>query len=200
MALPSIIDVFTVVVLLIPGFIALVIFKWVSMVERKFSEFEMIVWSLFISLFIYAVFSLITGINNIDSIRDAIFLPSNLSILMGLSLVFGLAPSLVTRRVLRQRFVRGDCWNVCMNRMDKQGHYWVIVHTEKGLEYKGRTHVYGTEGENNRELVIDNPKLIIRDEKGKVIEEKPMGAEILFLQNDIKRVVFLEDLRSDKEK
>ena len=200
MALPSIIDVVTVIVLLLPGFISFVLFKWVSIVERKFSEFEMIVWSLFMSLFIYAVFSFITGINNIDSIRDSIFMPTNLAILMTLSLLFGIIPSGVTRLFLRQRVVRGDCWNVCMSRMERQQHYWVIIHTEKGLEYKGRTHVYGTEGENNRELVIEEPKLIIRDKNGKVLEEKPMGAEILFLQNDVRHIVFLEELRSDKEK
>jgi hypothetical protein len=71
--------------------------------------------------------------------------------------------------------------------------------TEKGLEYKGRTHVYGIKGENNRELVMEEPKQIFRDKNGKVIKELPMGAEILFLQNDIRHIVFLEELRSNKE-
>jgi hypothetical protein len=199
MAIPSLLDVVTVVVILLPGFISFVLFKWISIIERKFSEFEMIVWSLFMSLIIYALFSSITGINNIDSIRDSIFMPINLTIVMSLSLLFGIVPSLVTRVLFRERVTRGDCWDTCMRNMEKMKHYWVIVHTEKGLEYKGRTHVYGTEGENNRELVIEEPKLIIRDDEGKVIKELPMGAEILFLQNDIKHIVFLEKLRSDKE-
>jgi hypothetical protein len=198
MALPSIFDVVTVIVILLPGFISFVIFRWISIIERKFSEFEITVWSLFMSLVIYAIFSYITGINNIDSIRDSIFLPTNLSIVMGLSLLFGIIPSLVTRFLFRKGVTRGDCWDTCMRHMEKKKHFWVMVHTEKGLEYKGRTYLYGTEGENNRELVIEEPKLIVRDEKGKMLLEKPMGQEILFLQNDIRRVVFLEELRSEE--
>lgn len=195
MALPSLVDVVTVIVLLLPGFVSLVLFKWVSIVERKFSDFETVIWSLFLSLFVYSVFSAITGINNVDNMRDAIFLPINLFTILGLSLIFGILPGAIVRYGLRERVVRGDCWDVCMSRAENKKHLWAIVYTENGLEYKGRLHIYGIEGEHNRELVIEEPKLIKRDNNGKVLNEIQVGREILFLQNDIKRIAFLEDLR-----
>ena len=195
MALPSLADVVMVIVLLLPGFVSLVLFKWISVIERKFSDFETVVWSLFISLFIYAVFSATTGISDVDSIRDGIFLPNNLIIVLGLSLIFGFLPGAIVRYGFRKRVVRGDCWDVCMTRAESKKNPWVIVYTENGLEYKGRLHIYGTKGEYPRELVIEKPKLIQRNSEGKVLKETKMGSEILFLQKDIRRIVFLQGLR-----
>jgi len=126
MALPSLADVVVVIVLLLPGFISLVLFKWISIIETKLSDFETIVWSLFISLWIYTFFSAITGINDVDSIRDGIFLPSNLIIILGLSLLFGLLFGAVVRYSFRTRIVRGDCWDVCMARAISKKHLWVM--------------------------------------------------------------------------
>lgn len=194
MALPSLADVIMVIVLLFPGFISFIVFKWISIVERKFSDFETVVWSLFGSLLIYTVFSAITGISDIDSIRDGIFLPSNVALILGLSLLFGIIPSGIVKFSVRKRIVRGDCWDACMGRAN-QKNSWVIIHTENGLEYKGILHIYGTKGEHPRELVIEKPKLILRDNNGKVLNEVRMGREILFLQKDIRRIVFFKSLR-----
>ena len=198
MALPSLADVVVVIVLLFPGFISLVLFKWISIIERKLSDFETVIWSLFISLLIYTVFSATTGISDVDSIRDGIFLPNNLIIILGLSLTFGFLPAVIVRLGFRKRVVRGDCWDVCMARAKDKKHLWVVVYTEKGLEYKGRLHIYGTKGEHPRELVIEKPKLIKRNKEGKVLNEIKMGSEILFLQKDIRRIVFLQGLRKSQ--
>jgi len=195
MVLPSLVDVVTVIVILLPGFISLVLFKWISIIERKISEFETVVWSLFLSLLIYMIFGAATGISDFDSIRNAILLPSTLFMVLSLSLILGLLPGGIVRYALRKQTVRGDCWDVCMNRADSTNNRWVIVYTENGLEYKGRLHVYGTEGEYRRELVIEEPKLIQRTSDGKVKYEIETGKEILFLQKDIRRIVFLGELR-----
>jgi len=168
LALPSLIDVVTVIVILLPGFVSFVLFKWVSIIERKFSDFETVVWSLFVSLLIYMIFGAVTGISDFDRIRDAILLPSTLLMVLSLSLGFGFIPGGIVRYALRKRVVRGDCWDACMSRADSTNNRWVIVYTENGLEYKGRIHIYGTVGEYRRELVIEEPKLIQRNDDGKV--------------------------------
>jgi hypothetical protein len=196
--LPSLVDVFTVIVLVLPGFVSFVLFNWISIVERKFSDFEKIVGSLFMSLLIYAVFSFITGINNINTIRDLIFLPNNLAIILLLSLILGVTPGIITRYAFRQQVVRGDCWDVCMNRAIKNKNFWVLVYTELGSEYKGRLHLFGTEGEHKHEIVLEKPKLIIRNEEGKVDKEFQIGSELLFLQKDVRRIVFLDTVRQNK--
>ena len=78
MDLPSLADVILVIVLLIPGFIALSLFRWFAILERKLSDYQLIIWSLFFSLFIYAIFSWHTGISSIDSMRDSMLIPGNL--------------------------------------------------------------------------------------------------------------------------
>lgn len=199
MALPSLVDIVTVIVILLPGFLSFILFKWTSIIQRKFSDFETVVWSLFVSLLIYLIFGAITGISDFDTIRDSILLPSTLFLILTLSLSFGLIPGGIVRYAFRKRVVRGDCWDVCMSRADSTKNWWVIVYTQNGLEYKGRLHVYGTEGEYRRELVIEEPKLIQRDSDGRVKREVQAGKEILFSQQDIRRIAFLEELREPEK-
>lgn len=99
MALPSLADVIFVIVLLIPGFIALSLFRWFAILERKLSEYRLVLWSLVLSLFIYAMFGWYTGITDIDSIRDNMLMPQNLAKILALSLTFGIVPGLIVRIV-----------------------------------------------------------------------------------------------------
>lgn len=115
MALPSLGDVIFVIVLLIPGFIALRIFRWLAIFEKEMKEYQSILWSLLYSLFIYAVFSWHTGIGDIDSIRNYMLIPENLAEILVLGLTFGLISGLIVRLAFRRgTFVRGDCWEVSM--------------------------------------------------------------------------------------
>ena len=66
---------------------------------------------------------------------------------------------------------------------------YVLVYTQDGLEYKGQLHYSGGR-ETPHDLTIRHPKLIVRDEKWKVLREIRMGNEILFNEKDIKRIVF----------
>lgn len=196
MALPSLADVIFVIVLLIPGFITLSLFRWFAILERKLSEYRLILWSLVFSLIIYAVFSWHTGINDIDSIRDNMLIPENLAKILALSLTFGFVPGLIVRfgraRFRGHSVVRGDCWEACMTQASKEGS-WVIVYTEDGHEYKGILH-YNGGGGFPREISIRRPKLILRDDRWKVSKEFKMGKEILFQEDDIQRIVFFKEV------
>ena len=194
MALPSLTDIIVVIVLVSPGFISFIVFKWLSIVEKKFSELEIIIYSLIFSLLIYPIFGAITGCSDIDSLRNSIFQPNNVALIVGLGLLFGFIPGGIVRLSLRKGLIREDCWNLCMGRADKSNS-WVIVYTKDGFEYKGILHLYGTKGEHPRELVIEKPKLILRDKNGKLLNEIKTGSEILFLQEDIRRVIFFDSLR-----
>jgi hypothetical protein len=98
-ALPSLFDIFFVIVLIIPGFLA---WQWARFVcneierERKklgepekFSNFDITVYSLCFTLPIVAIFSFVTGIQSIDALRDNIFDPINLLILVILAIFCG---------------------------------------------------------------------------------------------------------------
>jgi len=191
-ALPSLADVIFVIVLLIPGFITLSLFRWLAILEKKLSEYQLILWSLVFSLFIYAIFSWHTGISDIDSIRDNILIPENLAEILALGLTFGAVPGLIARLTFRRHFVRGDCWEASMKLASKKGS-WVIVYTKDGHEYKGILH-YSGGGDSPREISIRRPKLILRDNKSKVSKEAKMGKEVLFQEKDIQRIVFFKEV------
>lgn len=194
MTLPSLGDILFVIILLIPGFIALTLFRWLVILERKLSNHMLVLWSLFFSLLIYAIFSWHTGINNIDTIRDVLLRPENLSEILLLSIIFGVAPGLIGRivRTRRGRFVRGDPWEASMRVASKKG-CWVIIYTKDGNEYKGILHYSGGKGEP-REMSIRKPKLILRDDDWKVKREIKMGKEIFFKEADLQRIVFFKEV------
>ena len=89
--LPSLIDVFFVIALLIPGFLAWQLARFVSRRKKEdFTTFDATIYSLAFSLPIIATFSFVTGIQSIDAFRDNLFNPQNLLWLLVLAVVYGL--------------------------------------------------------------------------------------------------------------
>jgi hypothetical protein len=67
---------------------------------------------------------------------------------------------------------------------------YALVYTKNGLEYKG-VPVSWTVRDTPKELLLAKPKMVIRDDNLDVIVEFEMGDSILFLKEDIARVVHL---------
>lgn len=190
MALPSLNDIVFIIVLLIPGFFTLALFRWFAVLQKKLSDFQLILGSVFLSLLIYSILGWHVGITNFAEIRDSMLLPENLLKILGLSLLLGIGPGLAVKIAFRRRHVRGDCWEASMKAARKEGS-WVIVHTSDGCEYKGILHYTGGP-EFPKEMSIRKPKLIIRDSEGYLAEEVEIGEEILFTAKDIARIVFFK--------
>ena len=192
MVLPSLADLLIIVVLLVPGFVCLFITCRIAAIRRRFSELEFTVWSLFLSLIIYVPFSLTTGINDLDQIRDKIFFPGNFVLLMVYTLLTGIVLGAILKN-FRPGMLLGDPWNIAFDRVTRRGGKFVIIYTESGLEYKGFVHLSGAE-QDSKELSIKYPKLILRDKDWNIVDEIAMGKEILFTERDIRRVLFFEKL------
>ena len=192
MALPSLNDVVFVIVMLIPGFVALVLFRWIMVLERKISDYQLVIWSVFLSLLIYGVFGWYTGISNLDDIRDSILLPENLVGILALSLFLGVVPGSILRIAFRRNIVRGDSWESAMREASKEGS-WVIIYTSDGHEYLGTLHYSGMK-DFSKEVSIRNPIQVYRDSKGNLEEKVEFGKEILFSEKDILRIVFFNEV------
>lgn len=190
MALPSLLDVITVVILVVPGFVSFVIFRALFPTKRKrFSDFELTIYSLMFTLPIIMSYSLVTGVGDIDTLRETIFSPSNLTMLLGLAFLWGLVPGGIARFLTRGEWVLGECWDVFWEELG-DGAY-VLVYTEDGREYKGWIQ-YADKNEEKSELVLGDPKLILRDSRWKVLDEIKIGHNLLFTEKDIRRVVSLK--------
>jgi len=190
--LPSLADILLVVVLLVPGFVSFIIFKKLALRQQKTTDLETTVYSLFASLMILAVFGQITNINNIDSIRDNIFIPNNLALIFVLSIIPSALFGYVSRRLFRRGYSEGDCWAKCFEATRKIGSY-VLAYTSDEKEYKGELCMAGM-AEAKREIVLNHPKIILRDPQFKILDEIEIGEVILFNEKDIRRIVFLNEI------
>jgi hypothetical protein len=189
---PSFADILLTVILLVPGFAALLITKKIAVIESKFSDFENTVISLMLSLIILIPFTSITGLTEIEKIRSNIFNPWNLVLLLALTPLAGFALGAVLKLTVRKSTVAGNLWNSALDLMT-EGTY-VLIHTTDGKEYRGSVKYYTPGINEERELIVLEPYLIIRNALTDVITvEKSMGKGILFLKDDIKRIVFYEE-------
>ena len=138
-------------------------------------------------------FGSVTGITNIDQIRDDIFVPINLSLILSLAILPSIFLGYVSRRLFRKGISEGDCWAKCFAAITKCGSY-ALVYTTDGKEYKGIVCIAGI-GENSpKEVVLNEPKIILRDENFKVLSEVANGKVMLFNENNISRIAFLNDI------
>lgn len=192
LALPSLADVILVIIIIMPGFISLCLFRWLAVYERKISNNELTLMSLVCSFFIYGIFSYLTGISDIDKFRDNIFVPHNLLLILLLGIVIGGTPGIIIRHFYRKNVLTGDCWEIAMKVASRKGS-WIIVYTDDGNEYMGTLHYSGS-GEDPREISIRNPTMIIRNNSGEIENEFEWGKEIFFTTDDIKRVVFFKEI------
>jgi hypothetical protein len=147
---------------------------------------------------IYLPFSLTTGLNNIDAIRDQIFIPGTLGILMVYTLLVAGGIGAVLKRFVRQGFELGDPWERVASSLEKHhGGYALVI--GKDSEYIGRVHIMGVE-ENHREILLKDPIWIIRNAKHDVEHQVSMGKELLFTESDIQRIVLFEEIEPESQK
>lgn len=190
MVLPSLADSILVIVLVIPGFISFYIFRQIAAIGKDYSEFELGIWSLFCTVFVLLPFAMITHLDDFDKIRDGFLQPMNLTILIGITLIEGFGAGFVAKK-FRRNHILGDPWEIAVRNYSKGGS-WVIVITKNGDEYSGAYQLAGI-ADDRREIIITQPKKILRDQNGKVIDEFDFGKVLLFTQDDIARVTFFSD-------
>ncbi len=142
----------------------------------------------------YLPFSLTTGLSNLDMIRDQIFVPSNFVLLNGYTLVLGIIAGVVLKIKFRKNVKLGSAWDNTIDRLTQlKERPFCIVYTENGLEYKGALEWAGIE-EEKKEIVIETPKLILRDKDWNIIDEIEMGKAMLFTERDIRRLLLFNDI------
>jgi len=193
-------EIIITLIFILPGFLAIFLASKIIHFEKPRSVFEHTLWSLISSIFIYIVFLLGKGIRSYESLREIVFQPETIITIIAIAFLEGIAIACLHRldpiKYLRQivqwkaeaKFTPAPyVWD---GELGRKVPLWVLVYTYKGLEYKGVV-VSWTVGETPKELLIAHPKLILRNKKWEVIDEIEMGESIIFLEEDIARVVQL---------
>lgn len=183
-------EVYLIMLLIFPGFIANSAYRKISIREKKETNFETIIWSIAFGVLTYSVIFSITGIMKLEDMIAKIYDPIFLNEIMWTPLILGVATGYIGRLFNRGNIYPKDCWILFQKKLAKRGS-WVSIYTKDGKEYKGYLNYVGRE-ESDKELIITNPKLIIRDKKYNTESEVKLGAELLFTKDDIARIVFDE--------
>jgi len=187
--LPALSDIFFVIVFLIPGFVTLNLIRNIGKYDRSLTNNETIYWSVFWNLIIMGIYNWKTDTTDLTTLTSEIFHFSNLFLLIGISLSLGVGIGVVIRYTMRSNIISEDCWELSMRSASRIGTF-VTVLTKDNDEFMGMLH-YNAGSKEPREITIRNPTKIIRSVDP--IEEE-WGKEILFLEDDIKRIVFMNEV------
>jgi len=184
-------------ILIVPGFISVNLAIHLFGTSRKFSEFEKSTWSLFLSFVIDALFLWHHKLDTIEEIRSfgVLFLElGNIIELFLISIIVGFLCALFLRtgivnifhRTLwlfseRKNYVQSP-WEISLRNAD-----WIIVTSDK-IEYFGWLAANSTH-EQKREIVLGDPEIIVRDEKGEESEAIPCGKQLIIPEEKIAQIV-----------
>lgn len=194
-ALPASSDVFFIMILILPGYFSLQIFRWLAYFRRKLSDTEILYSSLTFSIFIYIILGFFFQVSEFEAIKTKILEPQKSLLLLITTISFGFIPGLIIRIIRKyQRYIPGDSWSAIMkNAAGVKTGSWLTVYTNDFKEYNGLLHYYAAEKEK-RELSIRKPIMIIRDKDYNVNYKLELGKELYFLEKDIKRIAFSEEV------
>ena len=105
MDLPALSDIFFIIVFLIPGFVTLNLIRNIGRYDRSLSNNETIYWSVFWNLIIMGIYNWTTDTTDLTTLTSEIFLPSNLFLLIGISLSLGVGIGGGIRYTMRKNII-----------------------------------------------------------------------------------------------
>lgn len=190
MSLPSVSDLYFILIILVPGFVTLSLIRHSAIFDRTLSDNETIYWSLFCSMIIFTTYLYGKTDVTFQQLSEEFIQYENISKIIVISLVYGLVFGYFVKIAFRRSIFRDDCWELCFKNASKN-ETWLSVYTNDGEEYQGQLH-YNSGSIDPREFTIRHPHKIVRQEDQVI--EKEWGEEILFIEDDIKRVVFHREL------
>lgn len=199
-ALPSFPDIFLIILIVIPGYISVRIFRKIGGLRRIISDTELLYTSLIYSIIIYTILGWYFQLNDYDSLKAELLKPYNIPKVLATTIIVGviLGAIVFTWRIINN-IVPEDCWTSIIYEYNKKyDDIWVIVYSSDGKEYKGSIGYWGI-GQDSKEITIVEPYRILRDEKFKKIEDVYLGEEMLFTEKDILRVLFMKQEQNEDE-
>jgi hypothetical protein len=142
------------------------------------------------------IVTFVNGTTSFDAIRTGILSPSNMIVLVVLVVALGVALGGIFRLMFKGE--GGSIWNDTFERINRAGGSTLLVITQSDKEYKGiASFASQSSPEEKKELIISSPTLVVRNPDGTVLNEVEMGTEILFINEDIKRIIILDNLEAN---
>ncbi|MCX6777262.1 MAG: DUF6338 family protein [Candidatus Micrarchaeota archaeon] len=197
--IPSLGEVWAVLCLISPGYISLVLFYKFWRRKSSLDSFDKLLFSIVLSFIIFLFYyhllvhvgAYSDGIDAIDPFVYSFLKLPNLVVLI--SLIFAV-PFVLAILFGYTHFTpeTASAWDdLLFLKSREKGGAAIIVHTTDGAEYKGFLLYTGID-KGKRDVSITKPVKIIRDKNDRVIVEYTVGSSLLFTENNISRISFVE--------
>ena len=193
-------EIFIAAILILPGFLSVNIIRKISIYEEKIPDQEYYFWSLFLSVIIFIIFSFLEGIS-IQDMENLILNYDTILKLYLISIILGIIVGYVIKIAIYGDYnvFPGEVWSIILKKLNKDKGKFVTIFSSDNSEFSGTIRFYSTREDSPREILIDNPVQIIRNDKMEMIDEIEWGKEILFTESDIRRIVFYESTKENNQ-
>src|SRR5215213_7886324 len=152
-------DILIAVFFIVPGFIAVGLFKRLALVEKELTELEIVAWSIFLSLIVYAIFLAFSGTASIATLQEQVFSWQQVAIVIGLAVAIGAIPGIIVKFSWRRGLRPGALWDFIMNRVKKKTYYPTVrIHTDKET-YEGVLFLWGRD-KSPKDIIIVRPEKV----------------------------------------
>lgn len=182
MNIPDLSNVVYIIFLIIPGFISLMIIQYITMYERKLSDFEITVWSLFFSSALLLLFSYVLNIRSFIDLQNYIFYFDNLLVINTLGISSGVIIGIIIKIFFRPRILRGSLWG------DVFGGSWALVRTKTVGEILGKV-LGASRDPSEREILLTEPKKVVRNGEGDISDLVEIDGKVLINGKEINMII-----------
>lgn len=187
-------EILLAIILILPGFLSVFLIRKISIQSEKLPDQEFYFWSFLLSVLAFTIFSYLIELKSFDDIEKLIFDYKKIIFLYFIAIILGVIFGFITKLIINGGFkvLSEQVWPIALKRLNKDESKFVTIFTNDNLEFSGKIRIYSTREDSPREILIEEPIQIIRNEKMEAINEIQWGKEILFTEGDIRRIVFYE--------
>lgn len=190
-------EILLAIILILPGFLSVYLIRKISVQDEKLPDQEFYFWSLLLSVITFTIFSFLMGIKSLEQIEKLIFDYQKVISLYLIAIIVGSVFGFITKWIVHGDYEArsGQVWSIALKKLNKEEGRFITILTTDNLEFSGKIRIYSTREDSPREILIEEPIQIIRNEKMVAIDEIEWGKEIIFTEGDIRRIVFYESTK-----
>lgn len=195
-------EIIEAILFLIPGFLFFEIFCIFSgKNDKSLSEKQYYLTCLFISIFIQCICALYLGVDSFQELMSQVVQIKFALSLYLLIIPFAIFISIAVKELCfhGHKVINSEPWQALIKSQTKNGASNVTLITSDGSEFEGQILMFAHRVNERREIVLEKPEQILRNDLKEEVSRIEFGSEILFTQDDIRRIVFYKSSRANTE-
>lgn len=184
-------DIIETLIFLIPGFICFEFFLLFSGTNINLHDEKYYLICLSLSSLIYIVPGLFSGMTYIQELNGGLIKINILLFNYSMSFLISIVVALIVKKMYypHHSLVLHEPWEDFLVNISKDGSPYVTVITSDNSEVVGKVTKFTHKKYEPKEIIIEDPYQIIRNEKKELISQMDLGKSVLFTEKDICRII-----------